>query len=280
MRVDSHQHYWKPARGDYGWLRPDKGILYEDYLPARLEPLLRQYGLDYSIAVQAAPTVEETRYLLAMSDMHPTIAGVVGWLDFESTSFEERLAELRHHPRFVGVRPMIQDLHADWLLRGQVVGHMRVLEKERFPIDLQLRPHLLDKAVKLMELLPELHAVIDHIAKPVYGVSFQAWKDGVTRLSEYPNMMCKLSGMVPEAEAVPWTIEAWKPYVDTVLDAFGPERIMYGSDWPVCLLSATYGQVYESLAALLPESWDEAGRAGVWGRNAERFYRLGIAELA
>lgn len=278
MRIDSHQHYWEPARGDYGWLRPDKGILYGDYLPVRLEPLLRQYGLDYSVAVQAAPTIEETRYLLALSDMHPTIAGVVGWLDFESPSFGERLAELRHHPRFVGVRPMIQDLPADWLLRERVVGHMRLLEKERFPIDLQLRPHLLDGAVKLMELVPGLHAVIDHIAKPVYGVSFQAWRDGVMRLSDYPNMMCKLSGMVPEAEAVPWTIETWKPYVETILEAFGPERVMYGSDWPVCLLSATYGQVYESLAALLPDSWDDADRAGVWGWNAARFYRLGVAK--
>jgi L-fuconolactonase len=233
--------------------------------------------MEYSIAVQAAPTVEETRYLLALSDMYPTIAGVVGWLDFESPSFGEQLTELRRHPRFIGVRPMIQDLPADWLLREQVVGNMRLLEKERFPIDLQLRPHLLESAVKLMEQVPGLHAVIDHIAKPVYGVSFQAWKDGVMRLADYPNMMCKLSGMVPEAEAVPWTVEAWKPYVETVLDAFGPERVMYGSDWPVCLLSATYGQVYESLAALLPESWNEAERAGVWGGNAARFYRLRIA---
>ncbi|MDF2714708.1 MAG: putative TIM-barrel fold metal-dependent hydrolase [Paenibacillus sp.] len=278
MRIDAHQHYWEPARGDYGWLQPDKGILYKDYLPQQLEPILRLHRLQYSVAVQAAPTVEETRYLLALSDAHPTIAGVVGWLDFESPSFKEQLAELRRHPRFVGVRPMIQDLPADWLLRPAVIGHMRCLEEERFPIDLQLRPHLLESAVTLMELVPKLCAVIDHIAKPVYGQSFQEWQGSIRRLAAYPNMMCKLSGMVPETAGTAWDIDEWKPYVELVLDSFGPDRVMFGSDWPVCLLSATYEQVYESLSALLPANWDEAEREGVWGRNAELFYRLQVEE--
>lgn len=274
MRIDAHQHYWEPSRGDYGWLTADKGILYADCLPRQLEPLLRLYRLDRSIAVQAAPTVAETRYLLALCDAHSTIAGVVGWLDFESPSFGETFAELRRHPRFVGVRPMIQDLPDDWLLRETVVGHMRQLENERFPVDLQLRPRLMDSAVHLMERVPGLPAVIDHIAKPVYGQRFGAWKEAIERLAAYPNMMCKLSGMVPEEPETPWSTAEWKPYVETVLEAFGPERVMFGSDWPVCLLSASYGQVCESLESLLPADWGESARDAVWGGNAARFYRL------
>lgn len=278
MRIDAHQHYWEPRRGDYGWLTPDKGILYDNFLPSRLEPLLQKHRIDCTVLVQAAPTVEETRYMLALSDAHPTIAGVVGWLDFESPQFAEMLDDLRLHPRFVGVRPMIQDLPADWLLRDAVMDNMRHLESLKFPIDLQLRPHLLDSAVKLMEDVPELCAVVDHIAKPVYGQRTAEWQHAMERLAAYPNTMCKLSGMVPERQES-WSVEPWKPYVQCVLDSFGANRVMFGSDWPVCLISATYEQVYDSLNMLLPESWDETMREGVWGRNAAKFYRLMNAEV-
>jgi L-fuconolactonase len=273
MRIDAHQHYWEPRRGDYGWLTPDTGLLYADYLPAQLEPLLAQHRLDYTVLVQAAPTVEETRYMLALSDAHPTIAGVVGWLDFESPDFAGQLAELRKHPHFVGVRPMIQDLPADWLLRDTVVANMRHIAERQFPIDLQLRPFLLDSAVKLLEQVPTLRAVIDHIAKPVYGREFEAWRLAMERLAGFPNMMCKLSGMVPERREA-WTAEPWKPYVRTIIELFGAERIMFGSDWPVCLVSATYEQVCDALASLLPPEWDASQLEAVWGGNAARFYRL------
>ncbi|RKN86830.1 amidohydrolase family protein [Paenibacillus ginsengarvi] len=275
MRIDAHQHYWEPQRGDYGWLTKERGILYRDYLPRQLEPLLKQYQFRYSVAVQAAPTVDETLYLLKLSESHRSIAGVVGWLDFESARFEEELAGLRLHPRFVGLRPMIQDLPADWLLRRDVRTSMRHLEQERFPIDLQLRPFLLDSAIKLMEHVPQLTAVIDHIAKPVYGEKFGDWEWAMARLAEYPNMSCKLSGMVPE-RAAPWSILDWKPYVEAALELFGPQRVLFGSDWPVCLLSATYGQVYDSLAALLPSGWEETAGDGLWGANAAAFYRLPV----
>ncbi|GAA3404091.1 amidohydrolase family protein [Paenibacillus hodogayensis] len=274
MRIDAHQHYWKPQRGDYGWLTPDTGVLYRDWLPEQLEPLLHSHGIARTVVVQAAPTVEETRYLLALSEAHSSIAGVVGWIDFESPHFASELERMRLHPRFVGLRPMIQDLPKDWMLREPVVRHMKVLEKERFPLDLQLRPHLLDSAARLMEQVPQLRAVIDHIAKPVYGQAFAEWKAGIERLAAYPGMLCKLSGMVPEQGDTEWSSELWKPYAETIFAAFGPERIMFGSDWPVCLISASYDEVVETAASLLPSGWGAAELAGVWGLNAARFYGL------
>lgn len=273
MRVDAHQHYWEPKRGDYGWLTPELDAMYRDFLPEQLEPILGKYRMNGSVAVQAAPTVEETKYLLALSDAHPSILGVVGWLDLESPGFAEHLAGMREHPKFVGIRPMIQDLPDDWLLRESVVGSMRILERQRFPIDLQLRPRLLDSAVKLMEQVPELTAVIDHLAKPDWGQSPIKWQEAIRQLTDYPNILCKLSGMVPESKAR-WHVEAWKPYVAYIMDVFGPERVMFGSDWPVCLWSATYDQVYESLAGLLPGGPGDSGLDGLWGGNAARFYGL------
>jgi L-fuconolactonase len=273
MRIDAHQHYWDPSREDYGWLTPDKGILYRNYSPQDLESSLVAHDFSHSIAVQAAPSIEETLYLLEWSDITPSIIGVVGWLDFEAPDFDAQFAKLRKHPRFVGVRPMIQDLPEDWLLRPTVIANLNKMASMQFPVDLQLRPFLMDTAVKLMEQVPTLRAVVDHIAKPAQNESIDDWKRGMKKLAEYSSIMCKLSGMVPE-ETVPWTVDQLRPYVEYTLELFGPDRIIYGSDWPVCLLSANYTQVYQLLNELLPTEWSEEKRAGVWGKNAVDFYHL------
>jgi L-fuconolactonase len=274
MRVDAHQHYWEVSRNDYGWLTADKGILYNNYLPQQLTPLLQKHKLQFSVAVQAAPTMDETRYLLTLSDRVPSLIGVVGWLDFESPLFRDSFAELSKHPRFVGVRPMIQDLPEDWLLRPAVVDNMGFLEREQFPVDLQLRPHLFESVMMLMMQVPNLKAVIDHIAKPVWDEPLESWKSSMKRLSEYPNMVCKLSGLVPERTA-PWTVDQLRPYVEHIIGIFGYDRVLFGSDWPVCLLSASYDQVVDALNELLPREWSDQQREGVWGNNAMKFYRLG-----
>lgn len=274
MRIDGHQHYWEPARDDYGWLMPDKGILYRDYLPQHLKPHLDEHRMARTIVVQAAPTVEETVYMLGLSERDPSIAGVVGWLDFEAPTFAEIFEKLRANPKFVGVRPMIQDLPEDWLLRPQVVAHMKLLEAEGFPVDLQLRPFLMDAAAALLEQVPKLRAVVDHIAKPEPGEPVDQWALRMKRLADYPNVYCKISGLVPEVYGAAWSAEQIKPYVSAVLACFGPERVFFGSDWPVCLLSATYDQVVSLAESLLPDEWTEAQRDGFWGGNAAAFYRL------
>jgi L-fuconolactonase len=275
MKVDAHQHYWDISRTDYGWLTPERGVLYNNYLPEQLIPVMQSFNFPYSVAVQAAPSIEETHYLLALSDSAPSLIGVVGWLDFESSLFQDQFAELCKHPKFVGVRPMIQDLPEDWLLRPAVVSHIQHMERVQFAVDLQLRPHLLGSAIALMEQAPRLKAIIDHIAKPVWGECMDNWRSSMRQLAAYPNMMCKLSGLVPESSAS-WTVEQLRPYVEYVIDVFGHERVVFGSDWPVCLLSASYEQVYEALNGLLPADWSDEQREGVWGRNAIRFYGLTV----
>jgi L-fuconolactonase len=275
--IDSHQHYWSVSRDDYGWLTTEQGILYRDYMPNDLRPELDRLGIRRTIAVQAAPTVEETHFLLGLSDADATIAGVVGWLDFESEGFEKQLNELQKHPKFVGVRPMIQDKPDDWILQRDVVANIRILERRQVPIDLQLRPRLMPAILELIRHVPKLYGVVDHLAKPdIWSGAWQPWAQQIEELAGYPHIMAKLSGMVPEKEGQLWTPEQIEPYAKHVIQAFGPKRIMFGSDWPVCLLSAQYEDVFRLVESLLPAEWNYEQRIDVFGRNAARFYNVGI----
>lgn len=275
MKIDAHQHYWKVARADYGWLTADKGNLYRDYEPADLAGHLQQHGIAGSIVVQAAPTVAETEYMLQLAERESSIVGVVGWLDFASDTFERDYERLREHPYFVGVRPMIQDLPDGWMLQEQVVQRFARLADEGFPVDLQLRVRLLPDAVALLQRIPHLRAVIDHIAKPDMAAGqWEPWAAGITQLAGYEQVMCKLSGMVSEVPGVGWSVEQIRPYFDHVLHAFGAKRVMFGSDWPVCLISASYDEVLAALHQLLGNQLEEKELAAVYGGNAARFYRL------
>ena len=274
-RIDAHQHYWTLARDDYGWLTPAVGRIYDDFLPDRLKPHLEKHGMDGTILVQAAPTRAETEFMLELADKEPTILGVVGWLDFESDRFVSEWEELAAHPKFAGIRPMIQDLPSDWILRGKVLEHVRFLADRGFPIDLQANPRHLPYLFELMSRVPHLAGVIDHLGKPDKDPGgAEAWRVHMKRLAAYPGLMCKLSGMVPEKDGATWSAEEIVPRARFAIESFGPERVMFGSDWPVCLLSATYDEVVElfemCVGALSPEE-----REDVCGRNALRFYRLG-----
>lgn len=274
-QVDAHQHYWSIGRKDYGWLTPESGLLYRDYLPAELKPHLSRHGITRTVLVQAAPSVEETLYMLGLYDQERTIAGVVGWLDFESDEFEVEFHRLQKHPGFVGVRPMIQDLPTGWLLDKRVMQRFRFLAEHEFPVDLQLRPRLLPDAVELLRQVPGLHAVIDHLAKPaMHHGGLEPWAGTMSELAAYPGVICKLSGMVAETAGQPWSLAQIEPYARHVLQLFGHERILFGSDWPVCLLSAAYDEVWELAHSLLPASWTAEQREAVFGRNAVHFYRL------
>ncbi|TBL69942.1 amidohydrolase family protein [Paenibacillus thalictri] len=275
MRVDAHQHYWKPERGDYGWLTPATGILYADYLPEQLHDQLQRYGFDCSVVVQAAPTMEETEFMLSLYDSYDNIAGVVGWLDLDSPDFPAHYNRFRGHEGFVGFRPMIQDLPEPWILRPQVMKNLELVEADRFPVDLQLRPRLLPYMLEAMRSLPELTAVVDHIAKPFIAEGvMEPWKTQIAELASYPNMMCKLSGLVTEADQTLWKPDDLAPYVHHVVQVFGMERVMFGSDWPVCLSTCSYGEVVEALLKALPEGIRTDGYEALFGGNAIRFYKL------
>ncbi|MCQ4085467.1 amidohydrolase [Saccharibacillus sp. JS10] len=274
MRIDAHQHYWKIQRGDYGWITPELPVLYRDFLPVDFEPLLQKHQLGGSILVQAAPTLEETEYILSLADENPSILGVVGWIDLFDPDHRTHYNKFRTHPKFRGFRIMIQDMEdPSKMLIPSFVDALRGYAAEQVPIDLLLTSPQMEITLQLLEKVPNLYGVIDHIAKPqIAKGEFESWASNLSQFAKYPGLFCKLSGMVTEANPSGWKPEDFVPYVRHVLKAFGPERVMFGSDWPVCLLAADYDQVVDILEQALPPAWSQADRDLLFGENAKRFY--------
>ncbi|OSP53947.1 amidohydrolase [Pseudoruegeria sp. SK021] len=273
--IDAHQHYWNPARGDYGWMPADDPILSRAYGPADLAPLLAKNGIGHTILVQAAPSIAETEYMLGLADATPSIAGVIGWVDFERPDDLTALTRLAQHPRFLGVRPMIQDLEDDnWMLRDDVQWGFQAVR------DLGLRFEALGFARHLKQFrtiltrYPEMATVINHCMKPQIcdPQSFGPWADGMARLAADTTTFCKLSGLVTEASA-DWTIAELQPYADHILQVFGPGRVMWGSDWPVCQLASSYDD-WVTAARTLTAGLSPADQALIFGGTAATFYGL------
>lgn len=276
MRIDAHQHYWKLSRGDYGWLTPDMGVLYRDYLPSDLEPTLKRHKIDMTVLVQAAPTVAETDFMLSLAAEHESIGGVVGWLDMADPDFPRLFEQYRQKPALVGIRPMLHDLSDDaWVTQPRVLENLRLLAAHDFPFDFLVRPPHLPHVLSVLEHVPNLRAVIDHIAKPeIKAQLFEPWASQLGAIARHENVYCKLSGMVTEADHANWTPTDLKPYIDHTVECFGLERVMFGSDWPVSLLAARYDAVIGALEEILGSSLDEASMANVFGGNAGRFYGI------
>ncbi len=274
MRIDAHQHYWHPARGDYFWMSPDHPVLAKSYGPRDLEPMLARHGIDRTVLVQAADTVAETHYMLGVADSTDSVAGVVGWVDFERPEDRAELERLARHPKFLGVRPMIQDIaDDDWMLRDDVQWGYRALIELDLTFDALGFPRHLDNFLALFTRYPEMRVVIDHCMKPqIRDRAFDDWAPGMTRLARETGAYVKLSGIVTEA-ADGWDADDLRPYADHVLQAFGPGRVMWGSDWPVCQLQASYDRWHE-VAEALTEGLDSTDRARIFGGTAEAFYRL------
>ncbi|MFD0675072.1 amidohydrolase family protein [Cohnella sp. GCM10027633] len=276
MRIDAHQHYWRIDRGDYGWITPEMPVLYRDFLPPDLLPSLEARGLDGSIVVQAAPTIEETDYLLSLAERNESIKGVVGFLDLQDDRHPEHYERFAKHPKFVGFRIMIQEMpDARAILSESYVEALRGYAKLGVPVDLLLKSDQLEQVVALADRVPGLRGVVDHIAKPRIAEGLtEPWAEHMKALSSHPNLYCKLSGMVTEADRSGWTAEQFVPYVRHALACFGPDRVMFGSDWPVCLLAASYDEVVDVLERALPASWGEAEKEKLYGANAIAFYRI------
>jgi L-fuconolactonase len=275
--IDAHQHFWQLSRPfDYRWLdAPPLAAIRRDFLPEHLAPHLRAAGVDRSVFVQTQHNIEENRWVLDLAEHHDFIAGIVGWVDLASEACEEQLLEFKARPKFVGVRHVTQDEpDDDFIVRPDVLRGLRVLEKYGVPFDLLFYVKHLRHVPALARQLPALPLVIDHLAKPrIKDRSLDDWLPHFRAAAAFPNVYCKLSGMVTEADWRHWTAADLKPYVQAALELFGPQRCMFGSDWPVCELAGTYEQVYAGLVeALGPVS--EAERALIFGDTARRFYRL------
>jgi L-fuconolactonase len=274
--IDAHQHFWQRGRFKDGWLdRPEHRPISGSFLPADLAPLLRKTGVQKTVFVQTQHDVEENRWVLGLAKQHDWIAGVVGWVDLASPRCEEQLLEFKGQPKFVGVRHITQDEpDDDFTVRPAVLAGLRVLEKRGVPFDLLFYVRHLKHAATLAAKFPNLKMVIDHLAKPrIKDHSMDVWKDAFVAASKFPNVFCKLSGMVTEADWKAWTVADLKPYVQLALERFGPDRLMFGSDWPVCVLAAPYEHVFAALhEALGPVSDTE--REKIFGGTASRFYGL------
>lgn len=274
MRIDAHQHFWKIERGDYGWLTPDLATIYRDFLPQDLNPFLKSHGIEGTVLVQAAPTIAETEFMLSLAETDRFIKGVVGWADFESDTAPAEIARLASNPALVGLRPMIQDIDdVDWMLGDTLTPAFDALKAADLTFDaLTLPPHL-SNLRKLLEQHSDMRTVIDHASKPLIATGdIKNWAEDMSALAEHSDAYCKLSGMVTEAGAN-WTVEALKPYVDHLLDSFGPDRLIWGSDWPVCTLAATYDQWVDATHQLL-NSLSPSERDAVLGGNALKAYKL------
>jgi L-fuconolactonase len=276
MRVDSHQHFWKAARGDYHWMSPKLPALCRDYLPGDLEPLLAKNRIDKTVLVQAAQTTAETDFLLDLAIKHDFIAGVIGWLNMDSPDFAAQLALYCKKPKFLGIRPMLQDLPDDgWILRPRVVDALKLIAERGLPFEFLTYTRHLPSVLKVLEAIPTLRAVVDHVSKPeIKNRKLDPWRGLIAEVANHPNTYCKLSGMITEADHRSWKPEDLRPYVERVLECFGFERVMFGSDWPVCLLAGSYDQVVGALQDILKPFLHNGREAAVFGGNAARFYKL------
>ena len=275
MRIDAHQHFWNYSAAEYPWIGAGLERLARDYLPSDLEPLLAAKQIDGSVAVQARQSVEESLWLLALAKAHPLVKGVVGWVDLRSDRVGDDLRVLAANPTFVGVRHVVQDEPDPRFLLGEAfVRGLRTLRQFGLTYDLLVYPQQLPAAIEIARLLPEQPFVLDHLAKPqIKAGDIEEWRRDIRALAGRPNVCCKVSGLVTEAAWKRWQRADFAPYLEAVLEAFGPERLMFGSDWPVCLLSAEYrevvGIVEDLFARLTPGE-----RGAVWGGTAARFYGL------
>lgn len=274
MRIDAHQHFWALERGDYGWLTPDLDAIYRDFTPDDLMPLLKAAGIDGTVLVQAAPTVAETEYMLSLADHNAFIKGVVGWVDFEADDVGAQIAALAAHPALVGLRPMIQDI-ADplWMLGDTLSSAFEAVQWHDLTFDALTLPQHLGPLGQLLERYPDMRVVIDHGSKPlIKDAILDGWSEDMSTLARDTSAWCKLSGLVTEA-ASDWTIEDLRPYVDHLLNTFGPSRLIWGSDWPVCTLASSYERWCETTETLLNQL-SNAEREAIMGGNAARAYNL------
>jgi L-fuconolactonase len=277
MILDTHQHFWKADRGDYHWMTSDVPILARDYLPDQLRPELRKTGVRQTILVQAAQTVAETEFLLKIAEEIDFVAGVIGWFDLENESFPDLFDQKqKQHPKLIGVRPMLQDLSDDrWITRTQVIKNLRFLAERKIVFEFLTYTRHLPFVLETLDRAPGLHAVVDHISKPeIKADKLEPWKDLMSRVARHENVFCKLSGMVTEADHKDWAPDNLRPYINHVVAEFGEDRVMFGSDWPVCLLAASYAEVINALRTVVADYLSPNGISKLFSNNGREFYGI------
>lgn len=275
MHIDAHQHFWIYKPDEYGWIDDSMSAIRRDFLPEHLQPELARNGFDGSVVVQTRQTLDETRWLLELADRTPAIVGVVGWVDLCSPEVEAQLAMFANHPKLVGIRHIVQSEPDDrFLLRPDFLRGIAALEQFDLAYDILIYTRHLAVAAECFERFPRQRFVLDHLAKPpIKSGGIKTWAEGIRRLGAFPNIFSKLSGLVTEADWQRWKPEDLIPYLDVAFESFGWERLMIGSDWPVCLVAAGYGRVMDIVKNYLQRQSSEV-REAVLGGNAQRFWHL------
>lgn len=274
MRIDAHQHFWELSRGDYRWLTSDLAAIYRDFIPLDLSPLLKAANIDGTILVQAAPTIAETEYLLSIAANTPFVKGVVGWVDFEAPNAVEEIAYLAQNPALKGLRPMIHDIaDPNWMLGNSLAGAFEAMIAHGLTFDALTRPQHLKPLKQLLVRYPDLRCVIDHASKPdIARNEIEPWASDIAALARETTVYCKISGLVTEA-TLDWTAGDIIPYTEHLLKTFGPERLIWGSDWPVCTLATSYQNWFETAQDCTLDLTD-VEQAQIFGGNAARAYKL------
>jgi L-fuconolactonase len=273
VRVDAHQHFWARARGDYGWLETIDAVkpIRQDYYPADFEAYRARHGIERTVLVQAAPSIEETEYMLGLADATPWIAKVVGWVDFENPDHRRHLERWARHAKFSGVRPMIQDIaDTDWMLRPDVQWAYDAVCALDLTFDALGVPRHLGNFQRLFDRYPKMRIVIDHCLKPeIRNNRFDDWAAAMAKIAAKTPVHCKLSGLATEAKA-DWDVATLKPYADHVINSFGATRVMWGSDWPVVNLAGGY----DAWRAAAEEIVKPVDAERIFGGTAQEFYRI------
>lgn len=274
MQVDTHVHFWKYNKKRDAWITNKMGILQQDYLPQTIAQTLRRNEIDGCVAVQVEQAEVETLFLIELAKTHDIIKGVVGWVDLQNENIRERLQYFSQFPIVKGWRHIVQGEPAEFLLRKEFQRGIAALAGFGYTYDILIYHYQLKPALEFIEHFPDQKFVIDHCAKPdIAGKKIDEWKTLMREIASNPNVYCKLSGLFTEAKWKQWSPNEYYPYLDIVFEVFGTERLMYGSDWPVMLLSGIYVQ-WKSLLEKYMENFDEDDREKVFGSNAITFYSL------
>ncbi len=276
MYIDAHHHLWQFTPEEYDWIDNSMTVLQKDFLVKDLQDTLSNNGFSASIAVQARQSIQETRWLLALAETTDLIKGVVGWIDLKSDTLAQQLDELADYDKLVGFRHVLQgENDQEFMKHPDFIRGLEMLADRGYRYDLLIFAEQIPAAIEMLKKVPNLHVVIDHIAKPNIKTArdLDRWQQGMTLLAKNPNCYCKLSGMVTEANWQHWNPADFQPYMKTVLSLFGEQRIMFGSDWPVCLVAATYQQVKQLISDFI-NVHAPAAKSKIFSDNARRFYQL------
>ncbi|GAB2675161.1 amidohydrolase family protein [Flavihumibacter cheonanensis] len=274
LKIDAHHHIWEYDPVQHAWIDDSMAVIQRSFTPADMEPLLQEAGIDGTVLVQVNQNLRENMVFTSAAEANPFIKGVVGWVDLLAADLEDQLDELRDLPKLKGFRHIAQAEPADYLSRSEVVRGIRQLGKYGFTYDILIKPHQMEAAVELVKICPAQPFVLDHIAKPyIKSGEIDAWRKLMYTLGAMDNCYCKISGIITEADWHSWTPEQIRPYLDVALEAFGSRRLMFGSDWPVCLVAGSYRDVV-NLAADYVQNLSVQEQQDFWGGNATRFYGL------